>query len=210
MKQKYDIPFTHVSYFGLEDMSKALYDVAEQFNDREIMARTANLVRDEINAVMPQLRQYRKALQGKKAAVYTGGAFKAFSLVRSLRTLGVKTVIAGSQTGNPQDYQQLESLCDEGTVLLDDTNPLELAKFIDQTGADLLIGGVKERPIAYKMGVAFCDHNHERKQCLAGFVGMLNFARSPQFRLQPCMAVDATPPRIRVDRIIRSGVDAPL
>ncbi|HPK48319.1 MAG TPA: hypothetical protein PKY24_01430, partial [Opitutaceae bacterium] len=22
-----------------------------------------------------------------------------------------------------------------------------------------------------------CDHNHERKECLAGFVGMLNFGR---------------------------------
>ena len=204
MKEKYDIPFVHVSYFGLEDMSKALYDVADHFVDREMKTRTAELVRDEINTVMPELRQYREALQGKKAAVYTGGAFKAFSLVRSLRTLGVQTVIAGSQTGNPQDYQQLESLCDEGTVLLDDTNPLELAKFIDQTGADLLIGGVKERPIAYKLGVAFCDHNHERKQCLAGYVGMLNFARevhgsvcSPVWSLSPRKR-DAAPPTVPV------------
>ncbi len=35
---------------------------------------------------------------------------------------------------------------------------------------------MKERPIAYKLGVAFCDHNHERKMPLDGFVGMLNFA----------------------------------
>ena len=36
---------------------------------------------------------------------------------------------------------------------------------------------MKERPIAYKLGIGFCDHNHERKEPLAGFVGMLNFAR---------------------------------
>jgi nitrogenase molybdenum-cofactor synthesis protein NifE len=36
---------------------------------------------------------------------------------------------------------------------------------------------VKERPIAYKLGIGFCDHNHERKEALAGFVGMFNFAR---------------------------------
>jgi nitrogenase molybdenum-cofactor synthesis protein NifE len=41
---------------------------------------------------------------------------------------------------------------------------------------DLFIGGVKERPLAYKLGVAFCDHNHERKRALAGFEGMVNFA----------------------------------
>ena len=27
------------------------------------------------------------------------------------------------------------------------------------------------------MGIGFCDHNHERKICLAGFEGLLNFAR---------------------------------
>ena len=27
------------------------------------------------------------------------------------------------------------------------------------------------------MGIGFCDHNHERKEPLAGFIGMLNFAR---------------------------------
>ncbi len=207
MRDKYDIPFVHVSYFGLEDMSKALYDVADHFVDREMKARTAALVRDEINAVMPKLREYRQALQGKRAAVYTGGAFKAFSLVRSLRTLGVKTVIAGSQTGNPQDYQQLESLCDEGTVLLDDTNPLELAKFIDQTGADLLIGGVKERPIAFKLGVAFCDHNHERKECLAGYVGMANFAREVYSSV--CSPVWSLTPRRRESRPAASVVPPP-
>lgn len=205
MKKDYDIPFMHVSYFGLEDMSKALYDVAEHFNDPAMMVKAQALVRDEISAVMPELRKYREALQGKKAAVYTGGAFKAFSLVRSLRTLGVKTVIAGSQTGNPQDYLKLESLCDEGTVLLDDTNPLELAKFIDQTGADLLIGGVKERPIAYKLGVAFCDHNHERKDCLAGYVGMLNFAREVYSSV--CSPVWSLTPR---QRRTRDGQTTPL
>ena len=39
------------------------------------------------------------------------------------------------------------------------------------------IGGVKERPIAYKLGLGVCDYNHERREPLAGFLGMLNFAR---------------------------------
>jgi nitrogenase molybdenum-cofactor synthesis protein NifE len=36
---------------------------------------------------------------------------------------------------------------------------------------------VKERPIAFKLGIGFCDHNHERKEPLAGYLGMLNFAK---------------------------------
>ncbi|MCB0225975.1 MAG: nitrogenase iron-molybdenum cofactor biosynthesis protein NifE, partial [Anaerolineae bacterium] len=86
-------------------------------------------------------------------------------------------VLAGSQTGNKSDYQLLKELCDDGTIIVDDANPLELSKYIIEKDADLFIGGVKERPIAYKLGIGFCDHNHERKTPLAGYVGMLNFAK---------------------------------
>ncbi len=192
MKERYGIPFIHVSYFGIEDMSRALYEVAEFFRDQAIRVRTQQLVRDEISEIMPELNRYREKLTGKRACVYTGGAFKAFSLVRSLRTLGVQTVVVGSQTGSKEDYDTLRKLCDEGTILVDDTNPVELSRFVLEKKADLLIGGVKERPIAYKLGMGFCDHNHERKQILAGYEGMVNFAKevyssvcSPVWKLAP-------------------------
>ena len=178
MEETYKIPYIRVSYFGAEDMSKALYDVAEHFSDQpEILIRTQNMVKEEISRIYPRLQDYKKALMGKKAAIYVGGAFKAFSLIKALRLLGMDVVLAGSQTGNPEDYVELRELCDDGAVIVDDANPLELSKYIIEKGADLVIGGVKERPIAYKMGVGFCDHNHERKIPLAGYVGMLNFAK---------------------------------
>lgn len=192
MEKEYGIPYIRVSYVGFEDMAQALYDVADFFGNETWMENAKRLVRTEIQNILPQLHKYREALQGKRAAIYTGGAFKAISLVRSLRYLGVKSVIVGSQTGNRQDYELLRELCDEGTVLVDDTNPVELSRFVQEQKADLLIGGVKERPIAYKLGVAFCDHNHERKEALAGFEGMLNFARevhssvlSPVWKFHP-------------------------
>ena len=177
MQDVHGIPFMHVSYFGIEDMSRALYEVAEFFGDAAVMERTRALVQSEVARIMPELNRYRQRLEGKRACVYTGGAFKAFSLVRALRLLGMTTVVVGSQTGARQDYEQLRALCDEGTIIVDDTNPVELSRFVIEKGADLLIGGVKERPIAYKLGLAFCDHNHERKNALAGYEGMLNFAR---------------------------------
>ncbi len=177
LKVKHGTPIQRASYFGIEDMSKALYDVADFFDDDEMREGARRVIQEEVAKLMPQLAPYRKDLQGKKAAVYTGGAFKVFSLVRSLRTLGMDVVVAGSQTGSVEDYKVLRELCDPGTILVDDTNPLELAQFIKEKDVDLFIGGVKERPIAYKLGVGFCDHNHERKEALAGFVGMLNFAK---------------------------------
>ncbi len=194
LQEKRGIPFKRVSYFGIEDMAQALYDTAAFFADSRpgIVERTAALVSDELAAIMPQIAQYRRKLEGRKAAVYVGGAFKAFSLVRALRQLGMDTVMVGSQTGLREDYEELRQLCDEGTIIVDDSNPLELSSFLQEKEVDLFIGGVKERPIAYKLGVGFCDHNHERKEPLAGFAGMLNFARevydtvaSPVWKLTP-------------------------
>ena len=192
LKEKYGIPFIRVSYFGVEDMSKSLYDVARHFKDQEMLKRTQEMVREELERILPIIAEYRRVLEGKRAAIYVGGAFKAFSLVSALRHLGMTTVMVGSQTGNKEDYEQLRELCDEGTIIADDSNPLELSSFLEEKDVDVFIGGVKERPIAYKLGIGFCDHNHERKEALAGFEGMLNFARevygsvmSPVWRLTP-------------------------
>jgi nitrogenase molybdenum-cofactor synthesis protein NifE len=177
MEESHGIPHRRVSYFGIEDTADALYSVARHFGDDTIMERTQDLVRNEVNRIYPEIARYRQSLEGRRAAIYVGGSFKAFSLVKALRHLGIRSVVVGSQTGNPEDYDYLKEICDEGTIIVDDTNPLELSRFITEKSVDLLIGGVKERPIAYKMGVAFCDHNHERKIALAGFEGMLNFCK---------------------------------
>ncbi|WP_320040277.1 nitrogenase iron-molybdenum cofactor biosynthesis protein NifE [uncultured Desulfobacter sp.] len=178
MEKEYGIPYIRVSYFGIEDTSEALYQVAVHFkkND-EILKKTRELIKKEVQAIVPTLETMKKDLEGKKASIYVGGAFKAFSMIKALKTLGMEVVLAGSQTGTKEDYEVLRQMCNEGTVILDDSNPLELAKYSVEKDADLFIGGVKERPIAYKMGIGFCDHNHERKIPLVGFEGMVNFAK---------------------------------
>jgi len=179
LEENYGQPYRRVSYFGLEDMAQALYDVADLFvdSDPDMPRRAAALVSEEMARVLPALAEYRRDLEGARAAIYVGGAFKAHSLIKALRHLGMRTVVVGSQTGSAEDYERLRQLCDPGTIIVDDSNPVELSRFVLKKNADLLIGGVKERPIAYKLGLAFCDHNHERKIPLAGFDGMVNFAR---------------------------------
>lgn len=192
MEKDYGIPNIRVSYFGVEDMAESLYAVARHFNDPEIMERTKKVVHDELSVLLPELKRYREALSGKKAAIYVGGAFKAFSLVKAFRLLGMDVVMVGSQTGTKEDYDELQGITQKGTIIVDDSNPLELSSFLKEKEVDIFVGGVKERPIAYKLGVAFCDHNHERKEMLAGFAGMLNFAKevyssvmSPVWRFVP-------------------------
>lgn len=177
MKEKYGIPFIRVSYFGIEDMSEALYGAAEFFGIEKVYENTRSLVTSELEKLVSELEKYKKDLSGKKAAIYVGGAFKAVSLIKALRLIGIKTVLAGSQTGDSDDYEMIREVSDEGTVIVDDSNPVELSNFIKEKDVDIFIGGVKERPMAFKLGTAFCDHNHERKIALAGYEGMLNFAK---------------------------------
>jgi nitrogenase molybdenum-cofactor synthesis protein NifE len=65
----------------------------------------------------------------------------------------------------------------EGTIIIDDANPAELEKFLLEKKVDVMVGGVKERVLAYKLGIGFVDHNHDRKDGLAGFDGAIRFAR---------------------------------
>jgi len=192
MKKEFGVPFMRVSYFGIDDMADSLYRIAKFFDDKEIMQRTQELIKSELSVLYPELMKYKEALKGKKAAIYVGGAFKAYSLVKAFRILGMQTVMVGSQTGTKEDYNELADISDKGTIIVDDSNPLELSSFLKEKEVDIFVGGVKERPIAYKMGIAFCDHNHERKEPLEGFVGMLNFAKevymsiiSPVWRFVP-------------------------
>ncbi len=200
MENKYGTPAIRVSYFGIEDMSEALYDIARFFKKQypddpkadQVMERTKALVQEKVRDLVPKLEKYRKSLAGKKAAIYVGGSFKAFSLVKAFRLIDMQVVMVGSQTGTEEDYRELEAITDPGTVIVDDANPLELNSFLKEKGVDVFVGGVKERPIAYKLGIGFCDHNHERKEALAGFEGMLNFAKevyssvmSPVWRFVP-------------------------
>ena len=178
MEEEYGIPYIRVSYFGFEDMGEALYDVARFFKGKpEVLEKAKAITSKEIAATYPLIMEMKKDLDGKKAAIYVGGAFKAFSLIKALRLVGMEVSVVGSQTGNAEDYQVLQEMCSPGTIILDDSNPVELSKFVQEKGVDLFIGGVKERPLAMKLGIGFCDHNHERKTALAGFEGMTNFIR---------------------------------
>lgn len=180
MRDRHGIPFVKVSFFGPQDMSQALYAVAEHFESKELMERARAIVARELGRLMPALEPFRRRLQGRRAALYVGGAFKAISLISALRLLGMRAAVVGTQTGDAAEYAAIEDACEDGTVIVDDTNPMELAQFVRETDCDILIGGVKERPIAHKLGLGFVDHNHERKECLAGYDGMLQFARETE------------------------------
>lgn len=175
MEETMGIPFLKVSFFGIEDTSRSLLNIAEALGDRDALEKAKEFTSEQSEKTRKAIAPYCEKLRGKRAAIYVGGGFKAISLIRQFREMGIETVVVGTQTGKPEDYQIIQGLVNPGTVILDDTNPAELEAFMQKTHADILVGGVKERPLAYKLGIAFCDHNHERKHALAGYEGVVNF-----------------------------------
>lgn len=177
MQEEYGIPFTKISFFGMEDLGTALRTTAKFFNSEEMELRAETIIREETNRIMPVISRIRERVRGKKAAIYMGGAAKALTLIKGFRELGMEIVIIGTQTGKRADYEQISYSVRDGTVIVDDANPLELAEMLVKQKADLMVAGVKERFIAYKLGVAFCDFNHDRTVEFEGFDGFVNFAR---------------------------------
>jgi nitrogenase molybdenum-cofactor synthesis protein NifE len=177
MEEEMGIPFIKVSFFGIEDTTDSLIRIAEALQDREAREKALRFTNQKTNELQEFLNKYKKNLIGKRAAIYVGGGFKAISLIRQFQTMGIETVVVGTQTGKKEDYEIIESLVNKDTIILDDANPAELERFMLEKKADILVGGVKERPLAYKLGIAFCDHNHERKHPLAGFEGVVNFTK---------------------------------
>jgi nitrogenase molybdenum-cofactor synthesis protein NifE len=190
MEEKYGIPYQRISFFGIEDMSSALRTAAGFFDRPEMTSKAEAIISREVARINPQIEHYRSRVAGRLAAIYMGGAAKAVSLVKAFRELGMEVVIIGTQTGDRDDYKKISYLVRDGTVIIDDANPLELKELLVRQKADLLVAGVKERFLAYKLGIAFCDFNHDRTTTFEGYNGMVNFARevdltinSPVWRL---------------------------
>jgi nitrogenase molybdenum-cofactor synthesis protein NifE len=177
LEKEFGTPFMDVNFFGAENTAESLRKIARFYDDPVITERTERLIARETARIRPAIERYRQKLAGKRAAIYVGGAYKAVALIRQLRELGMEIVLTGTQTGKTEEYATITSLLDEGAIVVDDTNPAEIERFLIEKKVDVMAGGVKERVLAYKLGVGFVDHNHDRKECLAGFDGAVNFAR---------------------------------
>jgi hypothetical protein len=73
---RHGVPYRKVSYFGLEDTADALYAVSEFFGDPEVSRLARELVVEETDRVLPAIGEFRRDLEGKRAAVYVGGRLR--------------------------------------------------------------------------------------------------------------------------------------
>lgn len=191
MGKRYGVPSIKVNFFGIEETSESLRAVSEFFQDEEMLKKTEELIEGDVKNLRSKISSYRKKLEGKRVAVYVGGN-KAWSLIRSFEELGMDVIMTGTQNGLLEDYQRIQDAVRDGTLVVDDAGSLELAKLLKKYKPDLVVSGAKEKYMALKIGIPFCDFNHDRITSFAGFQGFMNFARevdrsvsSPVWKLVP-------------------------
>ena len=189
MEKKYGIPFIKVNFFGLEQTVNSLRDIADFFGNPEMIERTEKIIESGLKEVEHKTDEYKKRLNGKTVALYVGGN-KAWSLVRAFEELGMDVMMSGTKNGIKEDYERIKETVKDGTIIVDDANSTELARLLKKYRPNLLISGAKEKYISLKLGIPFCDFNHDRISAFAGFKGFVSFAKevdasvsSPVFNL---------------------------
>jgi len=63
-------------------------------------------------------------------------------------------------------------------LIVDDAPVRELYHLLKKYKPDLVISGAKEKYMALKMGIPFCEFNHDRITSFSGFQGYINFAKN--------------------------------
>jgi nitrogenase molybdenum-cofactor synthesis protein NifE len=177
MEEKFGIPSIRVRFIGFEDIRNSLVQIADFIGGATLAAKALRFADEEQARIEPIIEKHKKNLIGKTAAVCVGGTYKAIALIRQLKELGVKPVIIGTQHGSAEDYKTIHEFSVEGSVILNDTSPTEIEKYVKEKKPDIFVGNVKERTLSLKMGVPFVDFNHDRKYPLTTYEGMINFAK---------------------------------
>jgi nitrogenase molybdenum-iron protein alpha chain len=104
METKYGIPWMKVNFIGIRAMSKSLRDLAKYFGDEALIARTEEVIAEEVADIEDQMEFYKDMCLGKTAILYVGGS-RAHHYQGLLEEIGISTVAAGYEFAHRDDYE---------------------------------------------------------------------------------------------------------
>ncbi len=176
MEERYGIPYTEESFYGVEDMNRCLRNIAQKLGDSDLQEKVEKLIVQETLALDIVLAPYRDRLKGKRVVLYTGGV-KSWSIISAAKDLGMEVVATSTKKSTEEDRARIKELLGEDGIMLEKGNPQEILKVIAETNADMLIAGGRNQYTALKARIPFLDINQERHHAYAGYSGMIEMAR---------------------------------
>lgn len=183
MQKTYGMPYLEESFYGMTDTAKALRDIARELDNivnglekRVMQDRVEKLLEEEEAKCRSRIAPYRARLEGKRAVLFTGGV-KTWSMVNSLRELGVEILAAGTQNSTLEDFYRMKGLMHKDARIIEDTSTAGLLAVMREKMPDLIVAGGKTKFLALKTKTPFLDINHGRSHPYAGYEGMVTFAQ---------------------------------
>jgi nitrogenase molybdenum-cofactor synthesis protein NifE len=176
MEEQYGVPYIEESFYGVEDINRALRNIAAKLGDPDLQERTEKLIAEENAALDLALAPYRDRLKGKRVVLYTGGV-KSWSIISAAKDLGMEVLATSTKKSTEEDKARIKQLLGKDGVTLEKGNPQEILRVVKETNADMLIAGGRNQYTALKARIPFLDINQERHHPYAGYAGMIEMAR---------------------------------
>ncbi|WP_028973001.1 nitrogenase molybdenum-iron protein alpha chain [Spirochaeta cellobiosiphila] len=111
METKYGIPWMKVNFIGAESTAKSLRKIAEYFDDKELIQRVEEVIKEETIQIEETVAKLRPNTEGKTAMLFVGGS-RAHHYQELFNELGMKTLAAGYEFGHRDDYEGREIIPD--------------------------------------------------------------------------------------------------
>lgn len=109
MKAKYGTDWIKVNFIGIDSTIESLRNMAKYFGDPELIQITEAVIAEELLDIEEYMEHYKSKLEGKTAAIFVGGS-RSHHYQNLLRSLGMKTLLAGYEFAHRDDYEGREVL----------------------------------------------------------------------------------------------------
>lgn len=104
---KYGTPWMKVNFIGVQGTIESIRNMAKFFGDEELIARTEQVIKEEVKEIEDELAKYKAQCEGKTAFLYVGGS-RAHHYQNLLAEIGIETIAAGYEFGHRDDYEGRE------------------------------------------------------------------------------------------------------
>jgi nitrogenase molybdenum-cofactor synthesis protein NifE len=176
MEERYAIPFFEGSFYGIEDMSETLRQIAKLLVSRgapeDLIGRTEAIVRREEARAWERIRLYKPRLAGNRVLLITGGV-KSWSVVAALQEVGLDIVGTSVKKSTKEDKERIKEIMGDDAHMFDDMTPREMYKMLKEARADIMLSGGRTQFVALKAKMPWLDINQERHHAYAGYEGMV-------------------------------------
>src|SRR6516164_9759218 len=180
MEERYGIPYFEGSFYGIQDSSDSLREIARLLIERgapdKLMERTEKVIAREEAKAWAAIAKYKPRFKGKKVLLITGGV-KSWSVVAALREAGLELVGTSVKKSTREDKERIKELMGQDAHMLDDMSPRDMYKMLKDARADIMLSGGRSQFIALKASMPWLDINQERHHAYMGYVGMVKLVQ---------------------------------